>query len=262
MPRGDPPAAPAASRSLAETGRLAATSNFLVIVPAHNEAPGLGQVIADLRRFKQGVPILVVDDGSTDGTTDLVEELGVLRLTLPCRLGVGGAMRAGLKYARALGYETVVRVDGDGQHSASEIPRLLEPVLCRRADAAIGSRYLGRRGDPTPALRRWTHRILARCLSVLAGRRITDPTSGFAVFGPAAVRLLGLHHPTGYPEPELLLFLARSELRVVEVPIRMLRRQAGRTSLTPGRAGLAGARTLLAFIVVPLRAAVEGLRRD
>jgi glycosyltransferase involved in cell wall biosynthesis len=192
----------------------------------------------------------------------VLEELRVERLGLGQRLGVGGAMRAGLRYARRRGYDSVVRVDGDGQHQASEIARLLGPVAAGLADVAIGSRYLRSDATDTPRVRRWTQRALATCLSLLTGRRITDPTSGFSAFGPRAVRLLGSHYPTGYPEPELLLFLARTGLRVVEVPIRMRRRQSGRTSLTVPRAGLAAARTLLALVVVPLRAAVEERTRD
>jgi glycosyltransferase involved in cell wall biosynthesis len=187
--------------------------------------------------------------------------MDVLRVALAWRLGLGGAMRTGFRYAQTLGYDCVVRVDGDGQHAASEIPRLLEPVLSGRADAAMGSRYLGREGHTPPLLRRLTQRALASALSLLVGRRVTDPTSGFAAFGPAAVRLLGRHHPTGYPEPELLLLLARARQRVMEVPVRMRRRLTGRTSLTPLRTWLAAARTLLAIIVVPLRAAVESRSR-
>jgi hypothetical protein len=94
---------------------------------------------------------------------------------------------------------------------------------------------------------------LAGCLTVWTRQRFTDPTSGFWLFGPRAVRLLGRHHPTGYAEPELVLFLCRNGLRVGEVPIRMRPRRAGRTSITPARATLAFARTILALMMVPVR---------
>ena len=91
---------------------------------------------------------------------------------------------------------------------------------------------------------------------------MTDPTSGFWLFGPKALRLLGGHHPAGYAEPELLLFLDRNNLCVTEVPIRMRPRTAGRTSLTAARTVLAFARTVLAFVVVPFRQMVEGQAHD
>ena len=93
-------------------------------------------------------------------------------------------------------------------------------------------------------------------------KRFTDSTSGFWLFGPRALRLLSFHHPAGYAEPELLLFLNRNGLRVSEVPIRMRPRAAGRTSLTATRTALAMARTILAFVVVPFRQLVEGRAYD
>jgi GT2 family glycosyltransferase len=227
----------------------------LALVPAHNERQNLPGVIADLRRACAALDILVVDDGSSDGTADLLPRLGVRWLSLPQRVGVGGAVRTGLRYALTHGYAHVVRVDGDGQHRACDVKRLLAPVVSGRVDVAIGSRFLHR-----PARRlgpgRTTRAALAACLSCFTRHRVTDPTSGAWCFGPRAIRLLGRHHPTGYPEPELVLLLARNGLRIGEVPIRVRPRRAGRTSLTWPRASLALARTLLAVVVVPMRQAV------
>ena len=99
--------------------------------------------------------------------------------------------------------------------------------------------------------------MLAACLSTITGEQVTDPTSGFCALGPRAVRLLAEHHPTGYPEPELRLFLNSNGLRTVEVPVCGRSRLVGTTTLTPGRMTAAGARVLLAMIVVPLRRKVE-----
>jgi glycosyltransferase involved in cell wall biosynthesis len=202
-----------------------------------------------------------VNDGSTDGTAELLPTLPIEWLTLSQRVGVGGAVRAGLRYAARHRYDYVVRIDGDGQHRPCDIPRVLAPVLNGRLDAVIGSRFLGRRGR-RPTMLRLSQAALASYLSVLTSRRITDPTSGFWLFGPRAVQLLGRHHPTGYPEPELVLLLSQNRLRIGEFEIRMRPRVAGRTSLTPARASLAIARTLMALMIVPTRGAVEGSVRD
>ncbi len=103
---------------------------------------------------------------------------------------------------------------------------------------------------------------LGLCLTALTGRRVTDATSGFWAIGPRALRLLAEHHPTGYPEPELRLFLDRNGLQAVEVPVHARSRQGGRTSLTPFRITAAGARFLLAMIVVPFREGVGRHDRD
>jgi len=255
MGRGVEPA-PHAAVSLS-AGRY----RMLAIVPAFNEGSNLARVVRELRERAPGLDILVVNDGSTDDTADLLPTLGVRWLSLTERVGVGGAVRAGLRYALREGYQYVVRVDGDGQHRACDIARLLAPVCSGRLDAAIGSRYLGRPLRWHSPLR-VSQAALARCLSALTGTRITDPTSGFWLFGPRAVRLLGRHHPTGYAEPELALLLARNGLRFGEIAIRMRPRTAGRTSITPTRASLALGRTVLAMMIVPIRGMVEGRSHD
>src|SRR5262249_18458879 len=142
----------------------------------------------------------------------------------------------------------------DGQHRADQVAELLRPLVEGRADAVVGSRYLAPSGYQTPLGRRMGQRLLSACLSTLARRTVTDPTSGFWAFGPAAVERLAHAHPTGYPEPELLLLLQRHGLRVVEVPVQMRDRAAGRSTLTLPRAAWALARFLVAMVVVPLRA--------
>jgi glycosyltransferase involved in cell wall biosynthesis len=235
--------------------------SILAVVPAFNEHANLSRVVADLSRVLPAANILIVDDGSTDGTQELLPRLGVRWLTLSQRLGVGGAVRAGIRFARQAGYDYVVRIDGDGQHRACDIARLLEPVLSGRAHAALGSRFL-RRVPRLSGWRRISQVSLAKCVSLVTRRRVTDPTSGFWLFGPVALRLLSGHHPAGYAEPELWLFLTRNGLEVAEVPIRMRPRTAGRTSLTGARAFLAVARTALALVIVPFRQLVDGQAHD
>jgi glycosyltransferase involved in cell wall biosynthesis len=235
--------------------------SILAVVPAFNEFANLRRVVADLSRVMSPGSILIVDDGSTDRTRELLPQLGVRWLALSQRLGVGGAVRAGIRYAHRAGYEYVVRIDGDGQHRACDIARLLSPVAARNADVALGSRFL-RRGRRLRSWRSASQSVLARCLTMVTRRRVTDPTSGFWLFGPRALRLLSGHHPAGYAEPELLLFLSHNGLDVIEVPIRMRPRIAGRTSLTASRTLLALGRTALALVVVPFRQMVDSQAHD
>jgi len=233
---------------------------MLVVIPAYNEASSLPQVVADVRQHVPDADILVVDDASSDATSALLPQLGVRWVRLSQRLGTGTAVRTGLRYAASRGYEIVVRIDGDGQHPSEEIPRLIAPLLHGASDVVIGSRYAAGRLVETPALRRLIHRTLAQVLSIMTKQRVTDATSGFWAFSEQAVYMLVDHHPSGYPEPELRLFLRRNGLRLIEVPVEMRSRIAGRTSLTPQRTWSAMARLLLLLVVVPLRSAVEGNR--
>jgi glycosyltransferase involved in cell wall biosynthesis len=228
----------------------------LAVIPAFNEAATLAGVVDDLREHLPEVTILVVDDASTDGTGDLLPRLGVRWLQLTQHLGLGCAMRVGLRYGRMLGFDCALRLDGDGQHVAGEAERLLE-VVSGGADAAVGSRFVEPSGYRSPPLRKLVHRLLAFGLSRVTGRRVTDPTSGFWAFGPRALKILGDHYPHGYSEPELLLFLCRNQLSVTEVAVTMRERQGGRSTLTLPRAGLAVARTALAMVIVPRRATVD-----
>ena len=233
------------------------TTSLAIVIPAYNEAESLPALIAEIRESGGEIGIVVVDDCSDDDTPDLLPALDVRWLRLHERLGIGPAVRTGLRYAHRLGYETIVRLDADGQHRPAEIPRVLAPIVGGHADAVQGSRYTGATGYQSRGALRLGQRGLAALLSRMMRRRVTDPTSGFWGFGPRAVRLLAEHHPSGYPEPELLLLLHRNGLRVDEVPIDMRPRRAGRTSLTPPRAALALASVLVTATVAPLRSRVE-----
>jgi hypothetical protein len=225
------------------------SARVLVLIPAYNEAASLPAVIEGLRRDMPDAHALVINDASTDETEDVLSRLRVRRLTLTERLGIGGALRAGVRYARRRGYTIVARMDGDGQHRASDVARLVRVVRQGRADAAAGSRYLHRRQAARPAM--W-QRLLSAVLSLATRTTVTDPTSGIWAFGPRALRLLDRHHPGGYPEPELRLLLASRALVVTEIPVPARERQAGRTSLTAGRSAIAFARTALALTLATL----------
>ena len=234
----------------------------LILIPAYNEADSLPAIAAEIRQHAPAADILVVDDGSDDETPGVLCGLGaragVRWIRLSQRLGTGAAVRAGLRYARERGYDAVVRLDGDGQHPASLIAPLLAPIAEKGKDVVIGSRYKTRpRPESVTFGRRLLHYLLGRILTFVTGRLVTDPTSGLWAFGKRAVALLADHHPSGYPEPELVLFLTRNNLRITEVPVEMRERFAGQTSLTLRRTSTALARLLIHLVVVPFRSIVK-----
>ena len=151
----------------------------LAIVPAYNEADAIEAVINELRSVDPDLEIVVIDDGSTDGTAARAEKLGADVVRLPFNLGIGGAMQTGYQYARDHGFELAIQVDGDGQHDPGEIAALIEPSSAVRRIWPSGraSPAAGATGLPSPAAS--GSRVFARIVSLIVRQRVTDTTSGF-----------------------------------------------------------------------------------
>lgn len=214
----------------------AGTHEVLAIVPAFNEADSISGVIADLRAHQPDCDILVVDDHSTDDTADRARAAGVVTLRLAFNLGIGGAVQTGFRYARRFGYRFAFQFDGDGQHQAEDVPRLLAPLREGSADVVIGSRFLEGNGFQTTAARRVGTHLFERLNWLTSGRPVTDTTSGFRAYNERAIDFLADQYPSDYPEVESLTHLARAGFRFAEVPVRMRERQGGRSSIGPYRA--------------------------
>jgi glycosyltransferase involved in cell wall biosynthesis len=221
----------------------------LAVVPAFNESEAIGGVIAELHAVRPPVDVVVVDDGSSDGTARSAEDAGARVLRLPINLGIGGAVQTGFRFAARHGYDAVVQVDGDGQHVPSESPSLLEEMSRTGADVVIGSRFLDVRGYTTSAVRRIGTRLFSAVNSLVLGRRITDNTSGFRAFNAAAVRFLSENYPQDYPEPESVILLGRNGFSIREVPVRMREREHGRSSISALRSVYYMIKVLLAIFV-------------
>lgn len=225
----------------------------LVIIPAYNEEPVIGQVIEAIRNEAPYADVVVVDDGSTDGTSAVAYELGINVLNLPYNLGIGGAMQTGFKYAAEGDYDIAVQVDGDGQHDPKSISELLSPLLKDQADVVVGSRHIEDRGYKTPVTRRFGMRLFSRVLSLILGQRITDTTSGFRGVNREAIEFFAKNYPTDYPEVESLVVAHFARLRIKEVPASMRARQKGRSSITPFRAVYYMTKVLLATFIWLIR---------
>jgi hypothetical protein len=221
----------------------------LAIVPALNEEDSIAGVVRELLDFDPDLEVLVVDDGSTDATAACAAEAGARVLPLPLNLGIGGAVQAGYMYAQERGFDVAVQVDGDGQHDARELGRLLDPVLAGRADLAIGTRFSGPRAYRAPLARRIGIGMFATLVSLRVRQRMTDTTSGFRAVNRRGIRLFAADYPHDYPEVEAVVTAARGNLRVCEVPVLMRQRTTGRSSITALRSFYYVVKVLLALFV-------------
>jgi len=205
---------------------------LLIIVPAYNEQAAITEVIREAREVLPGLPLLVIDDCSADATALVAREAGARVLSLPHHLGLGGAVQAGYKLAYELGYEYVIRMDGDGQHDPRDIPRLFETLRDSGCQMVIGSRFFEGDANHTSFMRQLGVRFFRTVLRPILGKPVHDPTSGFVGVNRQALQLFSRSFPLEYPEIEALVVLQRRAFQFVEVPCHMRPRLAGQSSIT------------------------------
>jgi len=231
---------------------------LLIVIPALNEEEALRALVDEVLEARAALPcsseVVVVDDGSTDATVEVAVSRGVRVVCLCRNLGIGGAVQTGLRLAYREGFDCAVQVDGDGQHPPSEIHRLVQRLAGSDApDIVVGSRRLEARGYQSTRVRRLGQRWLRFWLQLVCGLRVTDPTSGFRLYGQRALALFQRIYPYDFPEPESLAVARACGLRLVDQPVEMRARQGGRSSI-------AGIKPFYYMVKVTLAVALAYLR--
>jgi glycosyltransferase involved in cell wall biosynthesis len=232
-------------------------SGHLAIVPAYNESASIARVVSELREHAAGFDVVVVDDGSTDDTSDRARSAGAEVLRHPYNLGIGGAVQSGYMYASERGYDIAVQVDGDGQHDPRCLGFMLEHLESHpELDMVTGSRFLADDGDGfrSSAPRRLGIRIFAGVLSRIVGQQVTDPTSGLRMAGRRGIELFARDYPHDYPEVEAVLLMHAHQLASVELPVKMRERTGGVSSINSTRSIYYMIKVLLAVFVGLFRA--------
>lgn len=187
------------------------------VIPAYNAGDGLGTVVRRAVLQVDGENVIVVDDGSTDGSCGPDHLSGVTCLTHPKNLGKGAALKTGIREALSLGVDAVIMLDADGQHDPSHIPSLVSEAERSNADLVIGSR-MGNVGC-MPWLRRITNWTTSAVVSLLAGQRVDDSQSGFRLVRARALRGFDLKTSRYETESEMLIQAGRRGFKIRTVPI-------------------------------------------
>lgn len=224
-------------------------SGLLVIIPAFNEEATIAEVVDGVLALN--CDVLVVDDGSSDSTSELASNAGAMVLELPFNVGVGGALRAGFCYAVDHEYTSVVQIDADGQHPLHQISDLVHAAEQYDAHLVIGSRYLSDKTTLAPTLFR---RLAMRCLGFIAsrsaGRKLTDSTSGFRIIRQPLLSEFSREFPSYYLGDtfEATVAAARAGYRIAEIPASLSPRIHGQSSASSLRSIILIAKVLLVTV--------------
>ena len=201
----------------------------LIIIPAYNEEKQIASVIKGIRKYSDA-EIVVIDDGSKDRTADSAGSAGARVIRHPFNMGAGVAVQTGYKYAFENGCETLLQIDGDGQHHPSHIPDMFAMVENRRCDMAIGSRFLKNSEYKTGLLKLMAIKLFRGVIRMITGETITDPTSGYRCMNRTIFRYFTEDgFPHDYPDANIIIVLHRMGFKMAELPVMMQPNPEGRS---------------------------------
>ena len=224
-------------------------SKVLLIIPAYNEEESLRSLIEEIKTVCSGMDYLVVNDCSSDDTERLLEELGANYITLPCNMGIGGAVQSGYRYAAQNGYDIAIQIDGDGQHDVRFVKDMVKLIEDKQADVVIGSRFIDKEGFQSSQARRIGIRILSMLIRLMCGAKVKDVTSGFRAVNRRFIELFAENYPDDYPEPEVIVTAKLYGAVINEVPVVMRERTSGKSSINLKRSIYYMIKVSLAIII-------------
>lgn len=231
----------------------------LIIIPAYNEEKSLPGLIANIETHLPEIEYIIINDGSVDNTKRLCREKGYKVINLPINSGIGVAVQTGYRYAAENGYDIAVQIDGDGQHDITFLDDIIAPIEKGEADVVIGSRFINKEGFQSSGARRMGIRILSTLIWVCAGIKVKDVTSGFRAVNKRFIDIFSDDYSKDYPEPEAIVTTKMYGGKIVEVPVLMKERIAGRSSITMWKSVYYMIKVSLAILVKRLS---YGIRRE
>lgn len=208
----------------------------LIIIPAFNEEKNILEVSDNINKFNkknsEKYDYIVINDGSTDSTSEICQKNKIPHVDLIHNLGIGGAVQTGYRYALENDYDIAIQFDGDGQHDINYIDELTKPIIENEADMVIGSRFIGNISEFKSSFsRRIGIKIISFFTKLTTGVKIYDTTSGYRAVNKEIIKEFSNNYPTEYPEPITTVELIKKNYKVKEVPVNMKERINGRSSI-------------------------------
>ncbi len=204
----------------------------LIIIPAYNEEGAIVKTVDDIIENAPSFDYIVVNDCSMDSTKELLEKNHINHVNLAVNSGIGAAVQTGYIYACRNRYDYAVQIDGDGQHDAAFLEKMLLELQYSDADMVIGSRFLENNGFQSTVLRRVGIRFFTWWIRVLTHKTITDPTSGMRMVNRNIIKMFSRRYPMDYPEPESVVAVLKHGYVVKEIPVEMRARASGESSIS------------------------------
>lgn len=226
---------------------------ILLIIPAYNEESSIEKTINLVKN--SNYDYIVINDGSTDSTEKLLKSNHAHYISLLSNLGIGGAVQTGYKYAHDMNYDIAIQFDADGQHDISFIDSLIKPILDQKANLVIGSCFIDKtaKNRRSSKARQLGIRFLSNVIKAFSGKRIYDPTSGFRAADQKVIEYFANHYPLEYPEPiSNFELLKNPSYKIKEVPVKMNKREHGKSSINSRKTLYAGFNVLLSIIILSL----------
>ncbi len=198
----------------------------LIVIPAYNESLNLKKVVDDIKS-NSDFDYLIINDCSTDDTINLCKKMKYNYISLPVNYGLSSAVQLGFKYALKNDYDVVIQFDGDGQHNAKYLNKLVEEIK-KGNDVVIGSRYINEKKPMT--IRMIGSRIISFLIRITTNKKIIDPTSGFRAYSKKLIPEFAnnINYP---PEPDCLVYLLKRKFKIKEIPVKMNEREFGESYL-------------------------------
>lgn len=222
----------------------------LVVIPAYNEALNIEKTVTDIKENAGDVDYVIINDGSKDNTLEVIAKNQYNYIDGFCNLGLFGAVQTGFKLALKYNYDIVIQFDGDGQHSAKYISKMVREIE-NGNDIVIGSRFVSEKKPFTA--RMIGSRLIALAIKIMTSVTITDPTSGFRAYGKSCIKEYAteMNNP---PEPDTLVYMLRKKRKIKEIQVTMQDREFGESYLNLGNTIKYMSRMLVSiFLIQPFR---------
>lgn len=209
----------------------------LLIIPAYNEEDNILKTYQKIKDFnkknKTKYDVIVINDGSTDNTEEILKNNKIPHIKLIHNLGIGGAVQTGYKYAYENDYDIAIQYDGDGQHDINYVERMVNESIEKNVDMVIGSRFINKNSSEFKSTksRQIGIKIISFFIKLVTGKVIYDTTSGFRAVNKELIRSFSDNYPVEYPEPVSTVNAIKSGFEVSEVAVSMNKRENGKSSI-------------------------------